>query len=96
MPKFTGKRQARWYQAQATVRAIYHYLETGNLQSDAWTVNKMFRMTYLITGIAFEEDELNRAAAALEAYLETEIEEDAVKHLPPILAYIVKAWRLVR
>lgn len=93
MPKFTGKRQTRWYQAQSTCAAIEHFMATGDWPSEHWTLQKALRLTQDITGQRFSAMYLHSACNALQFYMDREMAEFEAQQSSWSLIKWLNAWR---
>lgn len=93
MPNFNGVRKTRWYQAEATLRAITETLANGKPPAPGWTPRKMLRLAQDITDRNLASSTLHEAADALQLYLTRELAADRQKNLLQIVKYAFKAWR---
>lgn len=93
MPKFTGKRQTRWYQAQATCAAIEHFMSEGDWPADHWNIQKALRLTQDITGQRFGPLALHSACNALQFYMDREMAEYEANTAANALMRWLNSWR---
>lgn len=96
MPKFTGKRQTRWYQAQATCAAIEHFMHSGDWPNDHWNMPKALRLVQDITGQRFGPLALHSACDALQFYMDREMAEYDAQTIGSSLTKWLARWRLAR
>jgi len=93
MPKFTGQRQTRWYQAQATCAAIEHFMQAGDWPHASWNMAKALRLTQDITGQRFGPLTLHSACNALQFYMDREMAEYESSSRKSTLISWLNSWR---